>query len=133
MGTNATNSGPVPKKGDGIRIDNSSESVVGGIGGATSGQCTGACNVIASNKGAGVFVTGLSAKNELRANSIFKNDELGIDLGALGVTANDPGDPDTGPNGLANFPAGVTASYDAARTRWVKPAAFVGKPSAPLP
>ena len=42
--------------------------------------------------------------NFLAGNSIFSNDGLGIDLGADGVTPNDPGDTDTGVNGLQNFP-----------------------------
>ena len=53
--------------------------------------------------------------NAIRGNSIFSNngepgDGLGIDLdagsatGPLGVNPNDPGDPDTGPNGLQNYP-----------------------------
>jgi hypothetical protein len=37
-------------------------------------------------------------------NSIDQNDNLGIDLGPVGVTPNDPLDADTGPNGLQNFP-----------------------------
>jgi Ca2+-binding RTX toxin-like protein len=50
--------------------------------------------------------------NSLRANSIFSNGGLGIDLGDDGVTPNDPPPPcpvgqpdcDTGPNNLQNFP-----------------------------
>jgi CSLREA domain-containing protein len=37
-------------------------------------------------------------------NSISQNTELGIDLDPLGVTPNDPGDMDMGPNTLLNFP-----------------------------
>jgi hypothetical protein len=37
-------------------------------------------------------------------NSIFANGGLGIDLGGDGVTANDPGDGDAGPNFLQNVP-----------------------------
>jgi CSLREA domain-containing protein len=37
-------------------------------------------------------------------NSIFANGDLAIDLADDGVTPNDPGDADTGPNGLLNFP-----------------------------
>lgn len=38
------------------------------------------------------------------ANSIYSNGFLGIDLSLGGVTPNDGGDPDTGPNRLQNFP-----------------------------
>src|SRR5207302_5154416 len=44
---------------------------------------------------------------------IFSNgstaNDLGIDLGADGVTPNDTKDPDTGPNSLQNFPAITSA------------------------
>jgi hypothetical protein len=42
--------------------------------------------------------------NRILSNSIFSNGGIGIDLGANGPTANDPGDPDTGSNRLQNFP-----------------------------
>ena len=45
-------------------------------------------------------------------NSIFANAGLGIDLGNDGVTPNDPGDSDTGPNNLQNFPVLTSASID---------------------
>src|SRR6185436_3399015 len=51
--------------------------------------------------------------NSIRLNSIFDNAELGIDLGAAGVTPNDIDDTDTGANDLMNFPACVKARFDA--------------------
>ncbi len=49
------------------------------------------------------------------ANSIFSNGALGINLfggseNGFGVTANDLGDPDAGPNQLQNFPVLTSAS-----------------------
>ncbi len=68
-------------------------------------------NTIAENGAWGVLVAGDDANVRLSANSIFDNgafpstpDTMGIDLNPDGVTPNDPGDSDTGPNGLQNFP-----------------------------
>ena len=44
------------------------------------------------------------SRNAILGNSIFSNDDLGIDLEGDGVTPNDPGDVDTGGNNLQNFP-----------------------------
>jgi RHS repeat-associated protein len=49
---------------------------------------------------------------DISGNSIFENAELGIDLYNDGVTPNDTGDPDTGPNNLQNFPVITAASSD---------------------
>src|SRR5262249_15867116 len=68
-------------------------------------------NTIAKNKGGGV---GLSATagtgNSVDPNSIFSNGGLGIDLGDDGPTPNHPGDIDTGPNNLQNFPILTSAT-----------------------
>src|SRR5262249_51259379 len=62
-------------------------------------------NFIGYNRGNGVEVLGAtSTGNRIRANGIFANRGLGIDLGGDGVTLNDPRDPDTGPNQLQNYP-----------------------------
>ncbi|HVE87034.1 MAG TPA: right-handed parallel beta-helix repeat-containing protein, partial [Myxococcales bacterium] len=60
-------------------------------------------NLIAYNGMAGVYVSS-GSKNAIRHNSISSNANLGIDLGAMGVTANDYGDGDSGANMLQNFP-----------------------------
>jgi titin len=74
-------------------------------------------NQIAFNGRAGVLVAEASSTgNRIRANSIHDNGGLGIDLGDDGVTSNDTGDADTGPNNLQNYPelsaaqAGATVS-----------------------
>jgi len=61
--------------------------------------------VIKNFPGNGITVSGASSiRNRLTNNLIFNNNGLGIDLGANGVTANDVGDGDSGPNNLLNFP-----------------------------
>jgi len=73
------------------------DNVVGGVPGGTG-------NTIAFNS-VGVFVQEGSVRNAVLSNSIFSNINLGIDLvSPFGVTPNDPGDGDTGPNDLQNFP-----------------------------
>ena len=52
----------------------------------------------------GVDVEDDSTGNAIQRNSMFSNGELGIDLADDGVTLNDAGDGDTGPNRLQNFP-----------------------------
>jgi Right handed beta helix region len=99
IGTNATGVSPLGNQGPGITL---------GLGGdATIGQ-SGTGNVIAFNAGPGIAVgqslsdAGVNARIEF--NSIFQNSGLGIDLASDGVTPNDPGDADPGPNRLLNVP-----------------------------
>jgi hypothetical protein len=65
-------------------------------------------NLIAFNERTGVSVLDSSDMVRIAGNSIHSNGLLGIDLGPYdggdGVTPNDQGDADTGPNGLQNFP-----------------------------
>ncbi|HEX6046526.1 MAG TPA: Calx-beta domain-containing protein, partial [Pyrinomonadaceae bacterium] len=60
-------------------------------------------NVIAYNGGPGVNIASETG-NTVRRNAIFSNAGPGIDLSWEGVTPNDPGDADIGPNLLQNFP-----------------------------
>ncbi len=66
-------------------------------------------NVIAYNNGDGLTIIGDSTANTCTRNSIHSNGGLGIDLSDDGVTPNDPGDADSGPNDLANFPVIASA------------------------
>jgi PKD repeat protein len=82
------------------------------IGGNTAAEG----NVIAFGSGPGVRVSGdTTTGTTVRRNSIYSNGFTtprppGIDLGAAGVTPNDPLDADAGANGLQNTPvlSGVT-------------------------
>lgn len=104
IGTNATGLASIPN-GAGVVVapfSNEGDNVV-------------ARNTIAFNLGAGVRYGGNPIDTvdpltvTITRNSIFGNGALGIDLGPLGVTPNDPGDSDTGPNGLQNFPVLLAA------------------------
>jgi hypothetical protein len=85
------------------------------IGGPNPGEG----NVIAFNGGNGVTIFGFGAEagNTIRGNSIYGqvpytvpfHPQIGIDLGDDGPSTNDPGDGDTGWNGLQNYPI-VTAA-----------------------
>lgn len=62
-------------------------------------------NVIANNGLDGIRAdAGVTSNVGAIQNETFNNARLGIDLGADGVTLNDPGDIDTGANGLLNYP-----------------------------
>src|SRR2546423_10428521 len=87
---------------DGVFVVDSINNTIGGV--ATPGTFPG--NLIAGNGGRGVGVAFVFATTGLaiEGNSIFSNGGLGIDLNADGVTPNDLGDGDPGPNNLQNFP-----------------------------
>lgn len=78
----------------------------------------GAGNVIAFNGLDGVGLANNSALTNvtIRANRIYSNGDLGIDLGLNGVTANDAGDTDGNPNGLQNFPVLTAATNTGSAT-----------------
>lgn len=115
IGTAVNGADPLPNGQDGVGIRvSASGNIVGGTG-------AGAGNVISGNTDDGIQV-GTPADptptmNALLRNSIFGNGALGIDLDpGNGVTANDPGDADTGPNNLQNFPVLTSAASNATTT-----------------
>lgn len=74
----------------GIQLDNSASNL----------QVIG--NTIHNNARNGIDLLN-STRAAIVSNRMFANGLLGIDLGDDGVTANDPGDGDSGPNDLLNF------------------------------
>ncbi len=97
IGVTRTNALPLGNLANGV-VTYSSFNVVGGANASDA-------NVIACNGGDGVLVgyyntTGVA----ILGNSIYANTNFGIDLWGDGVTPNDLGDGDVGPNTLQNFP-----------------------------
>ncbi len=105
IGTDVTGTLAIPNSVDGISIVSSP---AGGI--TIGGTDPGDGNTIANSGRYGVYVNSGTGPCSILGNSIFANGNLGINLngapdGFFGpVTANDPGDSDTGPNGLQNNP-----------------------------
>ncbi len=93
----------------GIQVQDTASSTT--IGGIAAGQG----NTIGFNGRDGIYISGGSSISIL-GNSIYSNVELGIDLGTNGITANDVGDGDTGPNNLQNFPVVTSANSNATGT-----------------
>ncbi|MDP9382060.1 MAG: Ig-like domain-containing protein, partial [Chloroflexota bacterium] len=116
IGSNPAGTGNIPNRSYGIAIaDGASKNVIGGAitTSSPSGQvvpCQGPCNLISDNYKQGIAIEDSdSTGNTIRQNSIYGNGLLGIDLGNNGVTKNDSGDSDAGPNELMNFPGQVRA------------------------
>ena len=95
--------GSIGNGGSGVRIDSGLGNYVG------SSYDASLANMIANNLGDGVEAAG-GDFTIIGGNSIHDNALLGIDLNPDGLTFNDPGDTDTGVNGLQNFPTLTYAS-----------------------
>jgi CSLREA domain-containing protein len=91
-----------------LDLGNSAEGILiwdDATGNRVGGPEPNAGNTIAYNGASGVTLGTLAGSgNTIRSNIIFANGALGIDLGVDGVTENDDGDLDGGPNELQNFP-----------------------------
>ncbi|WP_378185444.1 right-handed parallel beta-helix repeat-containing protein [Aquimarina sp. W85] len=98
-------------------------------------------NIIHTNGSTGVAITGTNSGNLISQNSIYNNgtveDALGIDLynpviitntKGNGVTTNDTGDGDTGPNGNLNFPVFESAAVSGNSLKvvgWARPGSII--------
>lgn len=97
VGTDVTGRFDLGNSEWGITVVGSNNTAIGGTSGGEG-------NIIAFNrKGVSIEVSD-GINNAILGNAIWENDQLGIDLYPTGVTPNDPGDPDTGPNQYQNFP-----------------------------
>ncbi len=124
VGTNAA--GADLGNENGISVYGASENFIGGAGG------TGLEGNTVRHNGTGILVAEYTfivpEDNAILGNSVFDNDNLGIDLTADpvgdpnsvtpdGVTPNDPDDPDAGPNGFQNYPVLTAATPDSVSYR----------------
>jgi hypothetical protein len=110
IGTDPTGTVSMANGNSGVDIANGAQGNI--IGGGVA-----LANRIAFNKWAGVTVTDAgSTGNTMRFNSIHDNAFPGIDLGLDGVTMNNAGNVDSGPNGLQNYPLLQSASTGATTT-----------------
>jgi hypothetical protein len=109
IGTPASGHG----NGTGILVSNGSgEHDIGVLAGLSDGQYS---NEIRNSQGPGVWINATAGSGtSVAGNRVFANglggSGLAVDLGALGPTPNDPGDGDTGPNGLQNAPVVVSSA-----------------------
>ena len=112
IGTDKSGTAPLGNGSAGVEIRDSSNNAIGG-------PDDGEGNVMAFNGGDGVAIrsindTNAETGNFVLRNSIFSNEGLGIDLiggteNAVGETANDLQDIDSGPNNLQNKPVVTSA------------------------
>ncbi|UZO80728.1 right-handed parallel beta-helix repeat-containing protein [Aquimarina sp. ERC-38] len=90
-------------------------------------------NIIYANGGSGIIITNPNlAGNRISQNSIYANGtatpSLGIDINNNGVTKNDTGDADGGPNGSLNFPIIESATLSGSNLRiigWARPGTLI--------
>jgi hypothetical protein len=108
IGTNAAGTAGVGNSKQGVWIDGSAANNT--IGGTAAG----AGNTIAYNGWDGVALGGTAGTgNAILGNDIYANGQPGIDLGDDGVTINDLGDADGGPNARMNYPVLTDVTWSA--------------------
>ncbi|HXT21820.1 MAG TPA: right-handed parallel beta-helix repeat-containing protein, partial [Thermoanaerobaculia bacterium] len=114
VGLNVFATTALPNLGDGVLVQGASNNNSIGTPATAS--------YVATNAGIGVAILG-GTGNRIRGTRIFANGAQGIDLdrnGAApfdGVTFNDPGDVDSGANGLLNAPVLLSATVTAVNGR----------------
>jgi len=125
VGTQRDGKSPLGNAGDGVEIVSTDyqSSSLNSVGETTPDYA----NTIAFNGGDGVSIylysgpaSHLASYNIVLSNSIFSNKGLGIDLGDNGVTPNDTGDADKGPNNLQNKPVLSSANKNATGKTTIK-------------
>ena len=80
-------------------------------GGLIGGTSAGEGNRIERNARDGISVSGATSVFAMLGNALYANGTLGISLSPTDTpTPNDDGDPDTGPNGLQNYPVVTNAA-----------------------
>jgi titin len=104
IGVDVTGSAPLGNRGATIRFTN------GASNNTVGGTQPGAGNIIANSSWVGVSVfPDAGTGNRILGNAVFDNAAMGIELNRDGVSPNDEGDADTGPNSLQNFPEIMSA------------------------
>jgi hypothetical protein len=107
IGAAANGLSPLPNGSHGVLLTD------GAVCNTIGGEPLSFQNIIAFNGGHGVALsTDAGVNNYIDPNITHSNAGLGIDLGDDGVTANDPGDEDTGPNNYQNFPVLESATIE---------------------
>ncbi len=112
VGTDAAGTLDLGNGRAGIFCEDATDALVGGTGPGEGN--TVAFNTDAFTDGDGVFLKPPCQRIAILGNSIYRNDGLGIDLFPQPVAPNDPGDGDSGANGLTNFPVITAAESDGA-------------------
>ncbi len=104
IGTDVTGGAAVPNTRDGVRVVASGGNLIGGVSPFDG-------NLIAYNGQEGVEISATAlTDNAIMWNRIHSNGGLGIDIEDDGVTPNDAGDGDAGPNDLLNHPVITSAT-----------------------